>query len=86
MAGSHGGVYAAKVKSLVKRYGCTLERVPQGNIDDPNLEILAPEGFWFESEGTHTLLAHGWGDAHVRLSGAGAPVKCPGDCCKEPVR
>lgn len=73
--------YAAKVKSIAARMGCTVERVPVGCKGDPDIEILAPEGFWFPDAGTHTLLCHGWDDAHARLSGEGRMERCAGDCC-----
>jgi hypothetical protein len=48
--------------------------------EDPQLEIMAPEGFHFEMNGTHSLLAHTRKDLYERCASERFAT-CTEACC-----
>lgn len=63
-------------------WDCAVEYLGEGR-DNPNYEVMAPDGMRFEPDGCHSLLAFTQADAVSRLVGTHLEV-CPDDCgCKE---
>lgn len=47
---------------------CHVEYLNEGR-DNPNYEVLAPDGFWFYPDGVHSLLCFTLDDLDVRTDG-----------------
>lgn len=72
---AYDGVYPLHGFVKVGDKVCTLEDLRSWPKGDPQWELLAPDGYRFEPEGTHTLLADSLQDLQDRLNGVSL-VKC----------
>lgn len=64
--GLYGIVDVGSVDGFVRP--CIVENLPMNNVTDPRYEVLAPDGYHFTAEGSHTLVCFDSKDIIERLS------------------
>jgi hypothetical protein len=66
--------------TLAKQHNVRVVWADGDGHDNPDIELLAPDGLWFKYNETHSLLCFGFSDAYSRLAQEAhgiVPCRCP---------